>query len=80
VRAVTYTLTFPDGKQLIAKGAAAYVDQKVGFEYSGAAQPTHRCPTRETLVYMEWYLAGLALNNGAAFDVQAEGDYDVRPL
>jgi hypothetical protein len=75
MRKITCTLTFPDGKKMIATAAAKSADENVLYQYSGDVSRLMPYGDKGTLGFFEWYLKGIAANYGAEIDVRSDGQF-----
>ena len=76
MRTVTCTLTFPDGKKVVATASAKSDKDNVRFDYSGDTSRFQPFGDKGTLGFFEWYLRGIAANYGAQIEVTAQGDLE----
>jgi len=76
MRTVTCTLTFTDGKKVMATASARSENENVRFDYSGDTSRFQPFGDKGTVGFFEWYLRGIAANYNANIEVTTEGDFD----
>lgn len=76
MRTITCTLTFADGKKVIATASARAENENVRFDYSGDTSRFQPFGDKGTIGFFEWYLRGIAANYGAEIDLRTEGDFE----
>jgi hypothetical protein len=63
------TLTWPDGKKLVARACANSLDQEVNVEWSGATDRLDQAVIGDHAVgFLRWYLQARAQQLGAQFE------------
>ena len=76
MRTTTCTLTFPDGKKVVASASAKSENENVRFDYSGDTSRFQPFGDKGTIGFFEWYLRGIAANYGANIEVSVQGDFE----
>ena len=75
MRTVTCTITFANGKNVIARASAKSPKERVIFHFSGDLERMLAMPEKGTLDFLEWYLRGCAANLQGELSVTADGNY-----